>query len=383
MAHYRIGVMFSANGPYGVVARTLLNGALLAFAELEAAGGPVTLEPVIVDPHGDNAAYRRFSLDLLGSGIRNVIGCYTSSSRKEVIPCFEKHDGLLWYPSHYEGFESCENVIYTGASPNQHVLPLAEYLAANVGLRGFCIGSNYIWAWENNRIFREAFGAMGGTVVAERYFPVGDTDFERVAETIVEQKPDFVFNNLIGTSAYAFFRAFHAVCARRGIDRARTLPVASCTLAEPELVEIGREAAEGNLSSSVYFASLQTPANLAFTSAYARMFPDAPIPCADAEASYMAVKLLAGALARAGTDEARAVRAAVAGQRLEAPQGEVRIDPDTFHAWLTPRIARSATDFQFQVLLEAPHPVAPDPYLVQSSPRLSVPMRPPKLRVVQ
>ena len=140
--HYRIGVMFSTTGSYSVVARSMLNGALLAFKENAEAGGAVALEPVVVNPSGDLARYRALSLELLGAGIRQVVGCYTSSSRKEVIPCFEKFDGLLWYPSHYEGFESSDNVIYTGASPNQHVLPLVDYLASRVGTRAFCVGSN-------------------------------------------------------------------------------------------------------------------------------------------------------------------------------------------------------------------------------------------------
>jgi ABC-type branched-subunit amino acid transport system substrate-binding protein len=110
---YRIGVMFSTTGPYSVVARSILNGALLAFQEVNASREEMALEPVVVDPSGDLARYRSLSLELLGSGIRHVVGCYTSSSRKEVIPCFEKFDGLLWYPSHYEGFESSDNVIYT------------------------------------------------------------------------------------------------------------------------------------------------------------------------------------------------------------------------------------------------------------------------------
>ena len=380
--HFRIGVMFSTTGPYEVVARSMLNGALLAFAET-AATGDVVLEPVIVDPRGDLARYRSLAQELLGSGIRHVVGCYTSSSRKEVIPCFEKHDGLLWYPSHYEGFESSDNVIYTGAAPNQHVLPLVDYMVSRVGNRAFCIGSNYIWAWENNRIFREALSAMGGTVSAERYFPVGDTDFAAVAETIAEQRPAFVFNNLIGTSAYAFFRQFREACARRGIDQAAEIPVASCTLSEPELDELGAASIDGHLSSSVYFSSLQTPENAAFLEAYATRFPTGPAVSADAESSYIAVKLLAAALARAGSQEARRVRAAVAGQTLNAPQGEIRIDPETFHAWLTPRIGRSTPDKQFQVLLEARQPVRPDPYLIETSPRFAVAMRPPLLRVVQ
>jgi ABC-type branched-subunit amino acid transport system substrate-binding protein len=381
--HYRIGVMFSTTGSYSVVARSMLNGALLAFRELEEAGSEISLEPVVVNPSGDLSRYRALSLELLGAGIRHVVGCYTSSSRKEVIPCFEKFDGLLWYPSHYEGFESSDNVIYTGASPNQHVLPLVDYLASRVGSRAFCVGSNYIWAWENNRIFREALTARGGVVIAERYLSVGDTEFDQVIAAILDQHPDFVFNNLIGTSAYAFFRAFRAACRARGIDQATEIPVASCTLSEPELAEIGPEAVDGHLSSSVYFSSLKSPANDAFNGAYGRAFPDGPVSSADAEASYIAVKLLAAALAQAGTDDARAVRAAVANQRLTAPQGEVRIDPQTYHAWLTPRIARSARDGQFEVLLEARSPVAPDPYLVQSSPRFAVAMRCPALRVVQ
>ncbi|MGM4916570.1 transporter substrate-binding domain-containing protein [Tardiphaga sp. 813_E8_N1_3] len=381
--HYRIGIMFSTTGSYSVVARSMLNGALLAFQENAEADGAVTLEPVVVNPSGDLERYRALSLELLGDGIRQVLGCYTSSSRKEVIPCFEKFDGLLWYPSHYEGFESSDNVIYTGASPNQHVLPLVDYLASRVGTRAFCVGSNYIWAWENNRIFREALTARGGTVVAERYLSVGDTEFDQVISAILDQRPDFVFNNLIGTSAYAFFRAFRAACRARGIDQVNEIPVASCTLSEPELAEIGDEAIDGHLSSSVYFSSLESPANAAFIAAYAKAFPEGPVSSADAEASYIAVKLLAAALEQAGTDDARAVRAAVASQSLLAPQGEVRIDPQTYHAWLTPRIARSTLNGQFEVLLEARTPIAPDPYLVQSSPRFASAMRSPVLRVVQ
>ncbi|HEU0151212.1 MAG TPA: transporter substrate-binding domain-containing protein [Bradyrhizobium sp.] len=380
---FRIGVMFSTTGPYSVVARSMLNGAMLAFREVNQTQDAIALEPVVVDPTGDLAQYRALSRDLLTSGIRQVVGCYTSSSRKEVIPCFEKFDGLLWYPSHYEGFESSDNVIYTGASPNQHVLPLVDYLATRVGNRAFCVGSNYIWAWENNRIFREALTARGGTVIAERYLSVGDTEFDQVIAAILDQRPDFVFNNLIGTSAYAFFREFRAACRARGIDQAAEIPVASCTLSEPELGEIGAEAVDGHLSSSVYFSSLNTAENAAFMRAYEDAFPHGPVASADAESSYLAVRLLAAALLQAGTDDARAVRGAVANQRLAAPQGEVRIDPQTYHAWLTPRIGRSLADGQFELLLEARQPVAPDPYLVQSSPRFATAMRPPLLRMVK
>jgi len=381
--HYRVGVMFSTTGPYSVVARSMLNGALLAFRENADAASDVTIEPVVVNPGGDLARYAELSQELTASGIRHVVGCYTSSSRKEVIPCFEKHDALLWYPSHYEGFESSNNVIYTGASPNQHVLPLVAHMLANVGSRAFCVGSNYIWAWENTRIFREAMTAQGGQVLAERYVAIGDTELQQVVDAIIEARPDFVFNNLIGTSAYAFFRLFRATCQARGIDQATAIPVASCTLSEPELEEIGEDAVDGHLTSSVYFSSLVNPANAAFSEAYHGAFPDGPTISADAESSYVAVKLLSQALNDAGTDEVAAVKQAVTRQRLKAPQGDVWIDPQTLHAWLTPRIGRSTAKARFDILVEEPAPMKPDPYLVQSSPRYAVSSRTPNLRVVR
>ena len=123
---------------------------------------------------------------LVEQGLVHVVGCYTSSSRKEVLPLFEKHDGLLWYPSHYEGFESSDNVVYTVRHPNQHIVPLAEHLLRHYGTSAYCLGSNYIWAWENNKIMREAVLAAGGTVLAERYVPVGELDLDGIVRQILD-----------------------------------------------------------------------------------------------------------------------------------------------------------------------------------------------------
>src|ERR1700712_2183852 len=135
----------------------MLNGAILAIEEVNAAAGSgLQLKPVIADPGGELSHYPLLCRDMLDNGIRHVVGCYTSSSRKELIPLIEKRDALLWYPSHYEGFESSSNVIYTGAVPNQHIVPLIDYMLQQPHRkRVFCVGSNYIWAWENNRVLRE------------------------------------------------------------------------------------------------------------------------------------------------------------------------------------------------------------------------------------
>lgn len=378
-----IGVVFSVDGPYSVVSRSMLNGALLAIDEINAVRpATIRLEPVVVNPAGDLTRYSSLCTGLLSQGVRHVVGCYTSSSRKEVIPLFEKADALLWYPSHYEGFECSENVIYTGAVTNQHILPLADYVLERCGNSAFCVGSNYIWAWENNRVLRERLALSGGKVLAERYFAIGETDFGQVIAAILQTRPAFVFNTLIGVSSYCFLRDLRAACETYGIDQPSTIPVASCTLSEPELEAIGAHAADGHITASVYFSSIADAANTRFVGAYAAHFPGGPVVCADAEAAYIAVRLLALALARTeGRTDVAEVKHAVKQVVVDAPQGAVRVDPETLHAYLTPRIGRSTSGMRFEILAQAPGPVRPDPYLIWNSPRFWTAVSPPALRV--
>ena len=382
----RIGLLYSTSGPYRTIGRAMLNGALLALEQVNADPAlPFTLEPVVRDPGGRNDRYAELARWMLADQhLVHVVGCYTSSSRKEVLPFFEKHDGLLWYPSHYEGFESSENVIYTGAAPNQHIVPLADYMLGKFGRSAYLVGSNYIWAWENNKIMREAVQDAGGEVVVERYLPVGETDVSAIVAQVLDRRPSFVFNTLIGDSAYAFFRRIRQVATARRIDQPELVPIASCSLAEPELVEIGADAADGHISSSVYFESVAGAVNAAFVKAYRARFPNDGPTSADVEASYIAVQLLARALQRAATTDMHAVRSAILEGTLHAPQGRVHIDPDNRHCYLTPRIGISNRGFGFNIIYEADGPVKPDPYLVWSErqqPAASAPG--PQLRLVK
>jgi ABC-type branched-subunit amino acid transport system substrate-binding protein len=384
-AMVRIGLLFSTTGPYGVVGRSMLNGARLAVEEIAADPSfDFAFEAVLVDPGGSNIDYAKGARRLLiDEQITHVVGCYTSSSRKEVLPLFEKYDGLLWYPSHYEGFESSYNIIYTGAAPNQHILPLVEHLLRTCGRRAYCIGSNYVWAWENNRILRDAILSDGGTVLAERYFPVGEIDFDAVIDQILHCGPSFVFNTLIGISAYEFFRALRRAAVARGIDQPKVMPIASCSLAEPELVEIGPEACDGHLSSSVYFESIAGAANCDFVKHYRRSFPQDGPTSADAEASYVAVHLIARAIRTARSADMASVLMTLPSVVLDAPQGVVHVDRENRHSYLTPRIGLSNAGGGFDIIYEAPGPVRPDPYLVWQGPmRQMRPQQGPRLRIV-
>lgn len=365
-----VGVIFSTTGSYRTVGREMLNGALLAIEEVNANPAyDFAIVPQIVDPGGAPDAYRIACENLLREGgMAHIIGCYTSSSRKEIIPVIEKFDALLWYPSHYEGFESCGNVIYGGAAPNQHIVPLALWALPRFGARVYCVGSNYIWPWENNRIMRAMVRAFNGAILREKYLPVGAIDMAPVIEDVEATEPDFIFNTLIGESSYAFYRAYHRLGERDARFAAARRPVTSCSLSEPELLSIGEDAAIGHIASSVYFQSIRRQENARFVTAYQARFGASKVTSADAEASYNTALLLAASIKLAGSPAIEEVRRSLYACCLEAPQGPIRIDPENNHCYLTPRLGRATANGQFDIFWEEAHPTKPDPYLVSFDP---------------
>lgn len=363
-----VGIIFSTDGSYADIGRDMRDGALLALRQVNADPHfAFTLKPVIVNPGGSLDDYRTGCDSLLRNrDIRHVIGCYTSSSRKEIIPVIEKYDALLWYPSHYEGFESCDSVIYGGAAPNQHLVPLAEWVLPRYGTKVYCIGSNYIWPWENNRIMRQLATGCGGRVMRERYLPVGSGDVDEVVREIAELRPDFIFNTLIGTSSYAFYRAYHALSQADPSFAPDRRPIVSCSLSEPELLAIGQQASIGHIASSVYFQSIDRPENAAFIADFRNAFGADRVTSADAESAWLVARLLALSLQDTQSAAIPDVKRALYKCRLDAPQGPVWIDADNNHAWLTPRIGRSVAGGAFEILSEGT-PTRPDPYLASFS----------------
>lgn len=361
----RIGVIASSSGPYAAVGIMAWHGVMLALHELRANKHNVDFEVIHCDPKGDNDLYYHHARELLRSGVRHVIGCYTSSSRKVILPLFEKYEALLWFPAHYEGFETTDHAIYTGTAPNHHIYPLVNFVATHFGNTAYCIGSDYIWSWESNRVFNEEFTSLGGHVLGERYHPVGGMDMDEAIAEIFALQPAVILNSLIGESSYHFFRTFRAACCKRGIEQTQQFPIVSCNLSEADLNAIGPDARDGHYSSSVYFASVDTPENKRFVEAYTRTFPWTSQPPVEAEAAYIAMHLLAGALNSADADDIKAVRAAACEQYFAAPQGTVHLDPLNFHSYLTPRIGRSTQSGEFEIVAQANAPVRPDPYLIE------------------
>ena len=210
--------------------------------------------PHLRDPGGVVAAYHT-ACDDLDSRPRvshHIVGCYTSASRKQVIPIVERTDRLLWHPARYEGFESSDNVIYVGAAPNHTVVPLVRHMLEHIAGEVFCVGSNYVWTWETNRVLREIVASAGGRILAERLLELGEISVDHIVKEVIERKPPAVFNTLVGESSYVFMRALHEATTRAGLS----IPMLSCSLCEPELELIGPSASVGCITSSAYFESI-------------------------------------------------------------------------------------------------------------------------------
>jgi branched-chain amino acid transport system substrate-binding protein len=306
-----------------------------------------------------------------------VVGCTTSWSRKEVIPVLEKTGAQLWYPCPYEGFEGNEHVVYVGACPNQHIVPLLEHVLPRYGREPILVGSNYIWGWETNRIAREVVERAGGSVKAERFVALGDTDIGHILDEVRAKEPDFVLNTLIGPSSRALVEAYWELGQADPAFAAEKRPIVSCNWTESEIAALGQKA-NGHLSVAPYFQSLETPANTAFLETVRRLVPELKHVSAFFEQANSAVQMIARGIVVAGEDH---VLEHAKAESYAAPFGPLQIHAATNHAILAPRIARAGADGVFDVLSSNETPVVPDPYLTRSVPPASA--RAPYLRAVK
>ena len=356
-----IGLLFSQSGPYQMMGGEMLKSARMAIDEVNADNQfDFELVPHLRDPAGVVAAYHTACEHLIREvGVDHIVGCYTSASRKQVLPIIERTDRLLWHPARYEGFECSDNIIYVGAAPNHAVVPLIRYMLDHLARDVFCVGSNYVWTWETNRVTRELVSAVGGSILAERLIDLGELNVEHIVEEIISRRPPVVLNTLVGESSYIFMRALHAAT----VSARFTTTVLSCSLCEPELKIIGGNAAAGCITSSAYFKSIDLLENRAFVSRWENRYGVDSSPSVDGQSTYVSIMLLARAIKRAGSTNVNDVRSAAANHCYQSPQGPVWVDPDNNHCFLTPRLARSTKNGQFDIFWEAEAPQKPDPYL--------------------
>jgi ABC-type branched-subunit amino acid transport system substrate-binding protein len=352
-----IGLLFSRSGSYSLVSQAGRMGALKAIEAVNADPAmDVTFAAVERDPGGNIDAYQPLCAEILETtSARHLIGTTTSWSRKEIIPTLERAGGMLWYPCPYEGFEASDHVIYTHACPNQHLVPLLEWAVPRLGGRGYLVGSNYIWGWESSRVARDRIQAAGGSVLAERYLPIGDTDVTRVLGEIFATQPDFILNSLIGESSYRFLAGMKSMPSPP--------PVLSCNLTECELPALG-DSGEGVIAAGPYFRGAQGWPHA----------DGAEFESSFEAAAYLAVRILAGLLSHRPRSETLRLRDLV----TPAAAARYGIDPATNHLAL-PALIAELRGGQFHILSRR-EGVSPDPYLSRSPPDPAT--RRPRLTVV-
>ena len=347
-----------------IIEETQLRATLLAVDEINQAGGVNgrELAPLIYDPQSDAQAYGQYAKRLMiDDGVTMIFGCYTSSSRKAVLPVVERLNGLLWYPTLYEGFEFSPNVIYTGAAPNQNTLPLAGFMLTQFGSRVSMIGSDYVCPYESNRVMSDLILERGGEKVDETYLAL-DAPWEsylEVAKQIKQRSPDFIFSTVVGEGIPHLYRAF----AHVGLDPYR-MPIASHMTSEAEIAVMGNDLAQGHITSAAYFQSIDTAENLAAVARYQARFGDDQPTNMCWEAAYFQMHLLADAIRRVGAEDPTLLLRVLPGLEFEAPQGRVRIDEHNNHTYLHPLIGRVNAQGRFDIIGRAPERVKADPYVV-------------------
>jgi len=361
---WRVGVLFSSTGFMAVIEETQLRGTLLAIEEINAAGGVNGRElvPVLYDPSSEAAAFGLCAKRLMvEDGITTIFGCYTSSSRKAVLPVVERLNGLLWYPTLYEGFEFSPNIIYTGAAPNQNSVVLCRFLMENYGRRFYFVGSDYVYPRESNRIMRELVRHAGGEVVGETYLGLRAQrrDFAPVMRDIAATSPDVIFSTVVGDSTVYLYQSY----ANAGLDP-KVVPIASLTTTEAEVRAMGFDVGEGHITAAPYFENIGSGNNSSFVARYKKRYgADEPTNMC-VEAAYFQVHIFAKTLGQTNSLATEVLRPMVLGAEYEAPQGLISINAASSHTDLWTRIGRVNRHGQFDIVRESKAPVRADPYLV-------------------
>ncbi len=359
-----IGILHSITGTMAISETGSVQAEKLAIAQINAQGGILgrQIEYIQEDGASDWPTFAEKARKLLvNDRVASVMGCWTSASRKAVLPVFEQHNGFLYYPTFYEGLEQSPNVIYTGQEATQQIIAGLDWVAREKGAETFyLLGSDYIWPRTSNKIARihiEEF--LGKEVVGEEYYPLGHTQFNSVMNKIRLRRPDVIYAIVVGGSNVAFYRQLKAA----GIDMTEESPLLlTISVTEDEIRGIGGENIVGAYACMKYFQSLENENNLAFVQAFKEMWGEDMVIGDVTQAAYLGPWLYKFAVEQAGSFDVDQVRAASPGIEFnEAPEGYVRIH-ENHHLWSKTRVGRARDDGQYDVVFETEDLVEPDPF---------------------
>lgn len=343
--------------------QAVLDAEKLAIQEINESGGVLGKQVEYQEEDGasDPSTFATKAEKLIDQdGISTVFGCWTSSSRKAVKSIFEDYNALLFYPIQYEGMESSKNIVYTGAAPNQQIVPAIEYLIKQGYTKFFLLGSDYVFPRTANMIISAQVKDAGLEVVGEEYADMSQTDFAAIISKIEEAKPDVIINTLNGTGNVSFFKQMSE--KNYTSDKYMTM---SFSIAEEEVATIGSDILKGHMVSWNYYQTTDTAENEKFVAAYKKAYGEDRVTSDPAEAAYDAVYLWKAACEKAGSFEVDKVLEAIETGDIsyDAPEGTVTIDGGNHHLAKPVRIGQVGEDGLIYEVYATDGPVTPDPYL--------------------
>jgi urea transport system substrate-binding protein len=347
----KVGILHSLTGTIAIAEASVVDAEKLAIDEINAAGGVMgrKIEVITEDGASDWPTFAEKARKLLDRDkVACIFGCYTSASRKAVLPVVEKSKGLLYYPTYYEGLEMSPNIMYTAQEATQSVIAAVDWLAKNRGKTFFLIGSDYIWPRTTNKIAKPTIAKVGGKVVGEDYFPLGHIEFSSVINKIKASKAEVVLSTVVGGSNVAFYKQLAAA----GIT-GKTQTLLALAVSEEELSGIGPENAVGFLSCMGYFQSDKDPANDKFVKAFKTKYGAKRVTGDTLECGYTSVYLWKLAAEKAGSFDVPKVVAASSELSWDAPEGKIKFHKSNHHLWKHARIGEFGADGQVKLLYES------------------------------
>ena len=358
-----IGILHSITGTMSISETGSVQAEKLAIEQINAMGGVLgrKIEYIQEDGASDWPTFAEKARKLLvNDKVASVMGCWTSASRKAVLPVFEQYNGMLYYPTFYEGLEESPNVIYTGQEATQQILAGIDWVVREKGAKSFyLLGSDYIWPRTSNKIARKHIEKKGLKVVGEEYYPLGHTQFNSVINKIKLKKPDVIYAIVVGGSNVAFYKQLKAA----GVDMTKESPLLlTISVTEDEIRGIGGENIVGAYASMKYFQSLNNANNETFVAEFKKMWGDDMVIGDVTQAAYLGPWLWKAAVEKAGSFDIDKIREASPGIELTtAPEGYVRIH-ENHHLWSKTRIGRAKADGQYEVVFETAELMEPDPF---------------------
>lgn len=358
-----VGILHSVTGTMAISETGSVQAEKLAIEQINAMGGVLgrKIEFIQEDGASDWPTFAEKAKKLLvNDKVAAVFGCWTSASRKAVLPVFEQYNGMLYYPTFYEGLEESPNVIYTGQEATQQIIAGIDWVVKEKGAKTFyLLGSDYIWPRTSNKIARKHIEKLGLKVVGEDYYPLGHTQFNSVINKMKLRKPDVIYAIVVGGSNVAFYKQLKAA----GINLAKEDPVLlTISVTEDEILGIGGENIEGAYAAMKYFQSLDNPNNEAFVKSFKEMWGDDIVIGDVTQAAYLGPWLWKAAVEKAGSFDIDKVRAASPGIELTtAPEGYVKIH-ENHHLWSKTRVGLAKKDGQYDVVYESEDLIEPDPF---------------------